>query len=59
LVLEKNGFSDEMMKALKVKGYQIKIREELGKVEAIFRTKEGKYIGVADRRGDDDVEICK
>lgn len=51
--LEKESLSAETIKYLEAKGYTIKTRGAMGRVDAILKTKDGSYQGGADPRGDD------
>ncbi len=57
--VEKNAFSAGIQNKLKEMGHELKTIATIGKVEAIVRKHKNSFIGVADRRGDDDVEIVK
>jgi gamma-glutamyltranspeptidase/glutathione hydrolase len=50
---EKDALDSLTMEKLKAKGYKIEVIGEIGRVDAILRTKWGTYQGGADPRGDD------
>lgn len=57
--LEEELCNESMINSLKRFGHKITRVPLLGKVEAIVKNSEGGYTGVADKRGDDSVEIVK
>lgn len=57
--VEEEMWNDELVSKLASKGHKLKKISLLGKVEAIVKYKDDKYIGIADKRGDDDVEVVK
>lgn len=57
--IEEELWHDELLSKLTLKGHKLKKVPSLGRLEAIVKYKDDKYIGVADKRGDDDVEVVK
>ncbi|MFC0515813.1 gamma-glutamyltransferase [Mucilaginibacter angelicae] len=53
VTIEKDGVDSLTMNKLQSKGYKIMIRQSIGRVDAILKTKWGYYEGGADPRGDD------
>jgi len=51
--VEKDAIDSSTLHKLELKGYKIKSRSAIGRVDAILRTKWGFYQGGADPRGDD------
>ncbi len=56
LQFEKETFSPEKLESLKELGHQFKIKDEIGRVEAIIRKEDGTLDAAADIRGDDHAE---
>ncbi len=54
--IERQGFSDELIKQLQNKGHVIKKRDDIGQVDAILVLPNGKLEGAGDVRGDDAAE---
>ena len=52
----KTTFSAEQLKALEAKGHTMKIRGNIGRVDAILVREDGTFEGAADNRGDDHAE---
>jgi gamma-glutamyltranspeptidase/glutathione hydrolase len=59
LYYEKDCLSESVKKKLIQMGHHLQTRSALGKVEAIMYKQNQIYTGVADNRGDDDVEVVK
>ena len=56
---EEGTLSQEVISRLKEMGHEVKFLKAIGRVDAIVK-KTGKiYTGVADKRGDDDIEIVR
>ncbi len=56
LFIEKNALDSNVIHQLKEMGHHIEERSPIGRVEAILVLPDGKLEGVADNRGEDDVE---
>ncbi|HMG17054.1 MAG TPA: gamma-glutamyltransferase, partial [Saprospiraceae bacterium] len=56
---EEEMWNELLLVNLEKKGHKLKKVAHLGKVEAIVKYKGDEYIGIADKRGDDDVAYVK
>ena len=59
IYVENGLWSKQLTRQLEEMGHAIESRTDIGRVEAIVRNMDGTYIGIADKRGDDDVEVVK
>lgn len=53
IMVEEQALTEETLNTLRAMGHQIKVRGAIGRVEAVLRLPDGRWQGVADKRGDD------